>query len=422
VRTAGSQGYRVLFLLPFPPRLDADHGGAKTIASLIHHLPSRHEVAALYLRSDGDLAPDEAMRARCSHLIGIDRPAGKEASAHGGVGPARTVVSAVRQVSGMISGRPPWATRWRVHRFEAEARRLAMAWRPDVIQAEFSIMGQYLEPLSELGIPRILTVHEPGIVASEHRRARSRGSRRAWASVDHRLWATYEGRILGFTDAVVAFTEEDLSALRALPGGSHETRFTRIPFGVTVPDPLPPRRPDEPPLLLFVGNYRHPPNVDAARRLVTEILPAVRRTVPGARLRLVGPNLPGDLLPSEADGVEATGYVSDLSPHFQEASVIVAPLRMGGGMRVKVLEAMAAGRPLVASRLAVAGLEVRGGEHVLLGESSREVSEAIVHLLEHPEEAEEVGRAGRAWVSRHATWNSSAARYEELYESLAPHA
>jgi len=407
---------RLLVLLPFPPRLDADHGGAKTIAAFLHHLPSWYEVAAIYLRSKGEPPPDDKMRARCSVLVEVVRPG--PGGNHGLAGLAGRLARGARILFGLTAGRPPWATRWRVSRFEVEALKLASTWKPDLIQAEFSVMGQYLAPLGSLGVPRVLTVHEPGMVAAAHRGKRSRGLARALLAIEQGAWSRYERGLIDSAEAVVAFTDEDLEVLKSLSLRASRTRFTTIPFGVEVPEPIPPRPEDLPPVVLFIGNYRHPPNLVAVERLVTAIFPEVRRQVPDVQLRLIGPNLPPGLQSLEGQGIEAPGFVSDLRPHMQEASVIVAPMWTGGGMRVKVLEALASGRPLVSTRLAAAGLDVTDGKELLLADTDGAFADAIVTLLRDPALASDLGGAGREWVGRNSAWGTTVAAYESLYGML----
>jgi glycosyltransferase involved in cell wall biosynthesis len=124
--------------------------------------------------------------------------------------------------------------------------------------------------------------------------------------------------------------------------------------------------------LLFVGNFGHPPNVDAAFRLTRDILPAVRRGGLSVQLDLVGDNPPPELREMASPVVNVTGRVPDVTPYLDRASLVVVPLRMGGGMRVKVLEALGAGKAVVASHLATEGLDLVDGQHVVHAETDDE--------------------------------------------------
>ena len=124
----------------------------------------------------------------------------------------------------------------------------------------------------------------------------------------------------------------------------------------------------EPHTLLFVGNYEYAPNQDAARILVERVLPRVRQALPDARLQLVGANPPGWLQALAADHIEVSGRVPDVAPYLARATVFVCPLRMGAGLKNKVLEALAMGIPVVATPLSVDGIAVRDGESALIAE------------------------------------------------------
>ena len=116
--------------------------------------------------------------------------------------------------------------------------------------------------------------------------------------------------------------------------------------------------------------------------------------------------------------VVVTGRVPDVTPYLDRAAVVVVPLRLGGGMRVKVLEALGAGKAVVASSLAVEGLDVVDGEHVLLAETDQQFSDAIVQLLSDPTRRKALAAHAYAWAHAHLGWERSIAAYEGLYESL----
>ena len=155
--------------------------------------------------------------------------------------------------------------------------------------------------------------------------------------------------------AVVVFTERDRLALEALGTG---TRVVRIPFGVPAVDTALAPEGAAPPEVVFVGNFRHPANVDAAVWLAGTLFPPVRDRVPDARLTIVGASPTPEVRALAGEAVSVTGPVDDVVPYLDRAAVVAAPIRLGGGMRVKVLEALAAGKAVVATPLAVEGLDV----------------------------------------------------------------
>jgi glycosyltransferase involved in cell wall biosynthesis len=174
-----------------------------------------------------------------------------------------------------------------------------------------------------------------------------------------------------------------------------------------------------PPLnLLFIGNFRHLPNVDAALRLTSTIFPRVQARVPGLILYIVGDHPTRQIRQMATSTVVVTGRVPDVTPHLDRAALVVVPLRLGGGMRVKMLEALAAGKAVVASPLAVEGLDVMDGKHVLLADSDRQFEDAIVQLLTQPERRTALAAHARNWACANLDWERSVAAYERLYENL----
>jgi glycosyltransferase involved in cell wall biosynthesis len=153
--------------------------------------------------------------------------------------------------------------------------------------------------------------------------------------------------------------------------------------------------------LLYVGNLTYGPNVDAVVDLVTDVLPRVRDAVPGATVDVVGAH--DDRLADLAarDGVHLAGAVADLGPWYAGADVVVVPLREGAGTRIKVLEAFAHRRPVVATPAAVAGLEVVAGRSVHLGATAGELAAHTARLLGDPEEVHRTVEEAEAVLSEH---------------------
>jgi glycosyltransferase involved in cell wall biosynthesis len=328
----------------------------------------------------------------------------------------RQRVRQVRVALSVLAGRPAWVSWWAVPEYGRCVRELAASWQPDLVQLEFHLMGQYLMDLRDCPAPRLLVEHEPGAPAAEKKRLAARGpARRAAATLDARAWRRYEPMILRQVQAAVVFTERDRAELAPLAGA---TPLIRIPLGTALPrEPLDPLG-VQPPTVVFVGSFAHQPNADAAHRLVVDILPRVRAVRPEVRLVLVGSNPPADLRRHADDHVEITGSVPDVTPYLDRASLVAVPLRLGGGMRVKVIEALAAGKAVVGSRLAVEGLDIRDGEEIALAESDEDFSRQILSLLADSESRQRLAAAAWAWASNHPLWSEIAGAYERVYDRL----
>jgi polysaccharide biosynthesis protein PslH len=385
---------RVLLLVPFTPRMDAQHGGSRAIAQLLGALTVRHPVAVVYLRGREEPPMDEALQARCDLVREVrhTHPQG-----------AARLVRRLRIALAPLRGMPSWAAWWAVDGYATCVRETAAAWRPDIVQLEFHLMGQYLPALRECQAPRVLVQHDPGS-----------GSRDT-SPFNRRAWRRYEAMIMRQVDAVVVFTERDRAALTPL---APETRIVRIPLGTPLPDqPLDPVGAATP-TLLFVGSFAHGPNLDAALRLADHILPRVRASRPDVTLVLVGSDPPPELRRRVGPHVGLAESVPDVTPYLARASLVVVPLRLGGGMRVKVLEALAAGKAVVASRLAVEGLDVHDGRECWLAETNEEFSSRILGLLGDDDERRRLGAEARSWASEHLSWSRVIEAYEQLYQTL----
>ncbi len=399
---------RLLFLLPFAPRLDATHGGGRVMGQLIANLATRHDVAMLCLRALDELSVDRILQDRCRLVEEIIRP---------GIGRSLAQRSSqnVRVIASLLRGRPGWATVWKVAGYGERLRTLVREWKPDIVQIEYHVMGQYLSALDDCPAPRVLTEYEPGAAAFRDLRNSHRGFARTLNHLKMLVWAGFERAIIEKVQAVVVFTERDRQAIMQLAG---RTPVVRIPLGTQVPEnPLNPL--GCPPVsLVFVGNFIHPPNVDAALRLMSSIFPRLQLSYPGLILYVVGDKPPPEIQEMASKHVIVTGQVPDVTPYLDQAALVLVPLRLGGGMRVKVLEALAAGKAVVASPRAIEGLDVTDGEQVVVAESDEEFCEAIGQLLADPERRALLAAQAHTWARANLHWERPIAAYETLYEEL----
>lgn len=198
---------------------------------------------------------------------------------------------------------------------------------------------------------------------------------------------------------------------------------------------IPPRGPATPPLrppgeesprkesvdtLLFAGNFMHPPNVDAAMWLAEEILPRVRLRHPDALLQLVGASPPASVRRLAGPGVAVTGMVPDVAVFLNAATVVVAPLRLGGGIRVKVIDALVFGKPVVATPLAAEGLNVSDRRELLLAEGHEAFADAISSLLSDAPLRRDLSANAQVWAEKFGAKGRVGSAFERLYESLVP--
>jgi glycosyltransferase involved in cell wall biosynthesis len=239
-----------------------------------------------------------------------------------------------------------------------------------------------------------------------------RGMRAVWRF--EQLKARAAERAAARSAAAVTVPTDDEAALFERLGA----RVAIVPNGVAIAE-VPHSTPARSRTVVFVGYFRWRPNVEAALELIDEVAPRIRSAVPDATVRIVGKDPTGELLARRGSGVEVTGAVDDVVPHLRAARVTVLPIRAGGGTRLKVLEALAAGVPVVATRFAVGGLGLRDGEHVLLAERPADLAAQALRVIDDDALADRLSHAGRSLVEQRFDWSRVARPLVELHHELA---
>jgi glycosyltransferase involved in cell wall biosynthesis len=402
--TSPAQRRRILVCSPFPPRLDARHGG-KATAQLLLQLAERNDIALLCFQKAGTETVDPAIGAQCAHVEVVSLPVD-------GTLPRR-----LRWTRGLMRGLPPWAADCRSDEFSSRLDRLLEAWRPDVVEIHLQAMAQYVERLRDRDVGKILLDYDPPSAWAEEMARTAPGLRRFVRWIEVLAWRHYERTTRPRFDTIVVFAERDLADVAPTAG---EARLLRIPLAVDIPSEPLDAIGAEPPTILFFGSFGHHPNVDASLWLAQDIFPRVLERAPRARLELVGQEPPTEIRALETEAVAVHGSVPDMTPFIDRAAVVVAPIRLGGSMRMKVLETLAAGKSLVATPRAAEGVAATAGEHYVLAEDEDSIAEALTRLVEDPETRQELGRSARAWAEANLGWARGVRAFEQLYDELGP--
>jgi glycosyltransferase involved in cell wall biosynthesis len=370
------------------------------MAQLLTRLALGHQMALVVLRAAHEPAVEPLLLERCEIVEEVLVAAAARSV------PARLKRRlAVRWA--LLRGIPTWAAEGLSSDFLPRVEDVVRRFDPDVVKLEYSIMGRALPALAGTPAKRVLTEYDAGAMGASRLPPLAK-------LLEARVWKRFVRRIVADVDTLVVLTERDRLEIGALSG---DTPVVTIPLGTIVPpEPLDPRGTGR--TIVYIGSYIHAPNVDAAVRLARDIVPLVRREVPDAELTLIGSHTSPAIERLAGDGVIVAGHVPDVTPYLDAAAVVVTPIREGGGMRVKVLEALAAGKALVATHLAVEGLDVTSGEQLLLAESDEDLAAAIVSLLRDEDRRVALARNARAWASAHLEWDETVRAHEELYARL----
>jgi len=393
---------RILLVTPIPPDATAPGAIPALQHAELHGLATRNEITLVCVAGPDPAEHDAVARLRAE---GFDVHAAMRTEPRGAARWRRRA----RFARLWLVRRWPWRTVW-FHEPEAQRiiDRLLRERRFDVIAVDDDAAAVYD---FGAGVPAVLTQCEVGRSLPS-----ATGSRLADVLLerDFRRWPRYQRETSRLFSRILVFSARDRDDLVALdPGLRDRVRVT--PFGIDIPELADGRI--VPDTLMFAGDYTHPPNVDAARWLALDILPRVRERRPGARLQLLGIHAPGEILALGArDGVEVLGAVPDLAPFFARAAVVMAPVRIGGGMRMKVLHAMASGKAVVTTPLGGEGLSEDGTPPLALGADAEALARVTADLLADPAACAELGARARAFVVERYGPDAFARRLERVYE------
>jgi len=285
----------------------------------------------------------------------------------------------------------------------------------DLLQVEYSLMAEYAP--RGMGPRSVWTVHELLTARLRRELGLRHGPVRALLAYRYLQMLRWELSLAARFDHILAIAGPEADEMRAR---GVRVPISASPMGVDTREFQPaPGEVEEPGLILFVGFFGHAPNADAALWLVRDILPRVRAAVPAAHVALVGREpTPAVAALATPGTVEVTGLVPALGPWLARAQVVIVPVREGGGVRGKVLEAWAAARPLVSTPLGVSGLTARDDDNALLASDAPGLAAHVVRLLDDADLRRRLGARGRETVEAHYDWDTIAAAHYELYAEL----
>jgi glycosyltransferase involved in cell wall biosynthesis len=292
-----------------------------------------------------------------------------------------------------------------------------------VVQLEYTELGQYVSVVPE-DIPVILSEYD--ISFRTHGRRMKLGfaerypeSQNFCASAhDIRRILLHELDACRRADSVHVMSAEDGTYLSRFLGKRAST-LRVVPNGVDCDVFAPPADQTRNGRVLFVGNFQNLPNQDGLEFMVSDIWPTVRAACPGAALTVVGSNADERTAAlAGSDGVELVGRVPDVVPYYQEHSVMVAPIRAGSGTRLKILEAFAAGIPVVSTTTGVEGIEAEHGVHLVITDDPGEFARAIITLLQDRARAETLADRAQELVRERYDWHGIASVIVDSYAEL----
>jgi polysaccharide biosynthesis protein PslH len=378
-------------------------GGHIRTLEMLRRLHRRHEIHYV-----GFAGPDEAEGPRRSGEYSTraypipHRPPRKDSGAFVG-----------QVLAGLFSSVPVAVSRYRSERMAMQIEELRAAERFDQVVCDFLTPAVNLSDLSGC----VLFQHNVETVIWRRRAEHAADSIRRWY---FRMQAgrmfEYEREACRSARHVVAVSETDAGLMRTLFGAP---RVSVIPTGVDVEYFRPPDSSAVMADLVFVGSMDWLPNVDGVLYFVREILPLIRRRRPQCSLAVVGRTPLKEIadLPGDDPGIVVTGTVADIRPYLWGSSVAIVPLRIGGGTRLKIYEAMAARAPVVSTSVGAEGLDVSSPENIRLAGSPEAFAEQCLTLLEDRGERARIAQSAWELVTERFSWDHVASSFERILET-----
>ena len=398
-RAALAEQRRVLIVCAYLPCLGR-HGGGNMMFHLIRLLSRRHRLTVLaFYEEDAEREQIPPLAPFCEQLEVIYRGQSFEASNVLGLKPPEIVNAFYHQ------------------RMRGLVEKYLKTQKFDLIQCEYLQTAHFADV--NRNIPAVLTNHEVLSLsyASRYRALSWRSSKQKFSAL--RAWMrmlNYEERLLRRFAAVVVLTEAEREFLaRYAP----RVKVYRHPMGVDSDFFCPRPQSPENASVVFIGNFRHSPNLSGAMWFLQQVWPRIRARNPQARLYLVGGSPTPALLAMDGlEGVAVTGFVEDVRPYLRRAAVFVAPILEGAGLRTKVLEAWAMQKPVVGTRLAFEGLTDQDGEVCRMAEDPETFADRVCELLQNTELANQMGVRARQLVLSNFSWEAFADLYVRIYQEM----
>ncbi|WP_298817348.1 glycosyltransferase family 4 protein [Chloroflexus sp.] len=286
----------------------------------------------------------------------------------------------------------------------------------DIIHADQLNMAPFAVDLP--GGARIIDQHNAVWTIVARMAGRADLIRRIGLQIEARRLRRAEARLCACFDGMLAVSEPDYTFLRlaAAEVGVVLPPTAIIPIAIDTRAEIPIQRHANPDTILSMATMFWPPNVDGVLWFAREVWPLVRQAVPYARVALVGSRPPATVRQLAADpAITVPGYVEDPRPYLERTAALIVPVHAGGGMRVKILEALARGLPVVSTTIGYEGIEVTPGKHLLVGDTPAAFAAALIQLLRDPALGQRLAAQGRRVAEERYDWRVVCPAIEQLY-------
>jgi sugar transferase (PEP-CTERM/EpsH1 system associated) len=392
--------------------LPLDKGGKLRTWHLMRHLAQRHDISYLSFADPAETAGNlEGMREVASQVVTVPR-------SDAGKGTATFYLDAARY---LLDPAPYAVAKYRSAAYRAAIDRLLAERRFDALVCDF--LPPVVNLPDNLPCQAILFTHN--VEAEIWRRHAENGTNPAGRLLLTQQWRRmlrFERDALARFDLVLAVSEADRQTFSRLYPGALKRPAHVVQTGVDTSyfAPMPSSASARPAHLVFTGSMDWLPNEDGMLYFVREILPRIRQIEPDVTLSIIG-RAPTAAVKRLADtaGIEVTGRVDDVRPHIAAGSVYVVPLRIGGGTRLKIFEAMSMGKAVVSTTVGAEGLPVTSGQNVMIADEPARFAHAVIHLIRDTDSRRRIEAEARQLVVERYDWSAVAQDFEEAFGRMS---
>ncbi|NIR66462.1 MAG: glycosyltransferase [candidate division Zixibacteria bacterium] len=384
----------------------ADTGGKIRSYNILKQLSAVHEVSYLCLTEEEPSGEAlDYLRSFCSKVECIPFNPDKKFS-------LRFYLSLVKN---LFSEYPYVINKYRDHRLEKRINDFIDSKGIDIILCDFLEMAANC---IDIDVPKVLFQHnvEAEIWRRHYEVSRSL-LKKAYLKMEYRKFYSYERRACSAFDDVLVVSESDG---RLLENEYSVRHTTLIPTGVDVDYFKPDAGKMKPENIVFVGSMDWIPNQDAAEYFVKDIYPGIKSRRPDARFYIVGRRPPEHIriLGERDNSITITGTVDDIRPYVDGARVYVVPIRIGGGTRIKIYEALAQKKAVVSTTVGAEGLPLTDGKHIIIKDEPNDFAEAVLELMENENSALKLGDSGHNYVAENYSWEKVAGKFSDALEDV----
>jgi polysaccharide biosynthesis protein PslH len=388
-------------VLPYPP----DSGPKVKTWNVLKYLARNHEVTLVsFIRGDQS-AEVRHLKKYCSAIHTV--PMSREAWRDGWF-----------MIQSLVTRHPYLMVRDERTAMHQMIKQVTTQTQFDIVHADQLNMAQYAERV--MGAAKILDAHNAlWLLYKRLWETMTPGPKKWLLGRDWRLLKQYEGEICRRFDGLLTVSKEDKGALQEAAAQSLDA--TVIPIAIDTDEVVKVHRSAEADHILHIGTMFWPPNIDGILWFLHEIFPIIRARRPKTSFDLVGAKPPPEIMAfnRNGSGVNVTGYVVDPTSYYESTGVMIVPLRAGGGMRVKILNALAQGFPIVSTTLGCEGIDVEVGRHLLVADTAESFAEATLGLLENKKLAHELGHNGRQLIQSTYDYRAACRPLETLYQQAS---